>query len=101
MPQPLTAEMEKRDHRPGFFWKKREGTNRIYSERTGLGKGFQGLLNVKNTWCFYPECSLSEGRPSGGGNGLESDRRVTLCLWGGCWWYHHQEMLGTNWKPLW
>ena len=18
-----------------------------------------------------------------------------------CWWYHHQEMLGTNWKPLW
>lgn len=40
---------------------RRRREHRAYkAERMGLGKGFQGSLDVENVWCFYPECSWSE-----------------------------------------
>lgn len=99
-PPPNTAEMEKRDRGSGFFWKKREGTNRIYSERIGLGKDSGASLMSRIFGAFI----LSVPRQM---------EKLQVVKWSGFWqesgpmpvrrwcrWYHDLAMIGAIWSHL-
>ena len=102
MPQPLTAEMDKRDHEPGFFWEKREGLQTGYIVKELVwGRDSRASLKSRLLGAFILSVP-----------GQKEDLQVVEMVWNLtesdpvplgwlCWGYHHQEMLGTNWKPLW
>ena len=93
--------MEKRDRGSGFFWKKREGANRIYSERIGLGRDSGASLMSRIFGAFILSIpgqteKLQVVKWSGF---WQESSPMPLRWW--CRWYHDLAMLGAIWRPLW